>query len=178
MEKRGEHDRADGEMPADRSLSRCICFSPVCRSSPPFAVLLLSVLSSSLVRSGTAASPVPFEKVYPTCFHLTEGSHTAEGGDEGRAGRGDDDDNDDDDDEDDDEDAAVAAENGRARVTRESSELGRGEPGGGEDGGGGGEGGDGRGRGRRGEKAGSCGVVLSPSDIKELLRADAGTSRK
>eukprot|EP00752_Nemacystus_decipiens_P005154 g4677.t1 len=115
-------------------------------------------------------SKVNDAEVYPTCFHVAEEfDSVGGGGGDGRAGQSDDDD----DCDDDDCDAAVAAENGRARDTA-GSDLGatREAPGTGKDGRGR-DGGDGR-----VQKRGSCGVVLSPSDIEELLRADAVTSQK
>lgn len=117
-----------------------------------------------------APSPPPIEKVYPTCFHMTAGFHTVKGGDGGREGRDRDGGGGDGGDGDDDDDAAVAAENGRARVAT-GAVMGRGEPR---------RGGDGRerGPGSGGETREICGAVLSPSDIEELLRDDARMSRK
>eukprot|EP00903_Cladosiphon_okamuranus_P015207 g14055.t1 len=112
-------------------------------------------------------SKVTDAQVYPTCFHVTERLHTVEDGDERRARRNDDDG---------DDGAVVATENGSATVTR-GSELGRGEPGRGAAGRGGAGDKDGD-RGRHGDEGKSCGVMVSPSDIKELLRGDVVTSRK
>ena len=97
------------------------------------------------------------------------------GGGDGRPGRdgggGGGDGGGDGDDDDDDDATAEAAEDGRARVMR-GPELGRGAPGRGANADARGEGGG------RAQKNKSCGVVLSPSDIKALLKTDATTSRK